>query len=236
MRLKWEGQTIQWFLDAGAYTGFHRKLAQRIIPYLKPEDSLCDAGCGIGRLDLELAPYVSGITAVDINENAIDVLRRDAAALGLHNLRAEIRDAEDLTEPFDVVLLSFFGQSNMFEFMKLCRRRLIRIVDACNVSKLYPERYKEYMKDTVPVVAGQLEAKGISYKLESAALEFGQPLRSLQDAEAYVVNNAPEAGSSEVSEFLSENLAQTGRDDFPFYLPNKKELGIFIIDKHSCNQ
>ena len=231
MRIVWDEQGISWFLDAGVYTGFHQALAEKIKPYLEQKDTLCDLGCGLGRLDLELAPNVFEVTAVDISERAIDVLRRDAEALGLKNIKAEVRDVTTLTEFFDVALLSFFGQSNIGKFSQLCRRRLIRIVGADNSSNFYPERYRCEARDTVPSVRGELEVLGVGYELEMCSIEFGQPLRSRHDAEAYVLRNAPEATAKEVNTFLKDRLESTGREDFPFYLPNKKELGIFIIDK-----
>jgi SAM-dependent methyltransferase len=231
MRFSWDEQTVQWFLDAGVYTEFHKILAQKIKPYLEPGCTLCDAGCGLGRLDLELAAYVKELTAIDLSANAIDVLRCDAKALGLDNLRTDVCDADTLTKSFDIVVLSFFGQSNMLHFLKLCRHRLIRIVSADNKSGLYPERYRCNVKDTVPIVCAELDAQGIRYKLELYSFEFGQPLRSWRDAELYVLNNAPKATAEEVRNFLNESITRTGRDDFPFYLPNQKDLGIFIIDK-----
>ena len=231
MRLKWDEQGIRWFLDASAYTGYHEKLAGYIVPHLKPGDTLCDAGCGLGRLDLELAPYVSRVTAVDINENAIGVLRQDVAARGLDNVCADVGDAGAMTETFDVVLMSFFGRFNMREFLKLFRRKLIRIVGADNSSNLHPERYGFIQRDTVPSVCEELDSIGASYSLEQYSIEFGQPLRSREDAELYVLGNAPEAPLPEVRDFLEERLERTGRDDFPLYLPNMKNLGIFIIEK-----
>ena len=231
MQFSWDEQTIRWFVDASAYTGFHKALAQRIIPYLEQDYTLCDAGCGIGRLDLELAPYVRELTAVDLSDNAISALRQDALALGLNNIRAEVRDVESLTESYDAVLLSFFGQDSMFDLLKHCRRKLIRIVDADDRARLYPERHQRHIRDTVAVVSKQLEEKSISFELELVELEFGQPLRSWQDAEKFVLSNAPESPSEEVHEFLKKRIVETGRDDFPFYMPKKKGFGIFVMDK-----
>ena len=231
MRFSWDEQTIQWFLDATAYTEFHKTLAQNIKPYLEPGSTLCDAGCGLGRLDLELAAYVKELIAIDVNTNAISVLRCDAKKLGLDNLRAEVCDADALTKTFDTVLLSFFGQSNMAHFLHLCRHRLIRIVNADTKSGLYPERYRCNVKDTVPIVCAELDRLGMRYKLELYSCEFGQPLRSWEDAEQYVLKNAPKATSREVHDFLNKNITRAESKEFPFYLPNQKNLGIFIIDK-----
>ena len=73
-------------------------------------------------------------------------------------------------------------------------------------------------------------AKKLKYSLELDSIEFGQPLRSQRDAELFVLQNAPKADAEEISNFLDKNLVSTRRDDFPLYLPNKKELGIFIIN------
>jgi SAM-dependent methyltransferase len=204
-------------------------LAQKIKPHIEPGITLCDAGCGLGRLDLELAPYVKELTAIDASAHVIDVLRCDAEKLGLDNLHAEVGDADTLTKTFDIVLLSFFGQENLAHFLNICRHKLIHIVNEDNTSGLYPERYRG-TKATVPVVCMHLDAQGIRYKLERYSFEFGQPLRSWQDAELYILKNASAATAEEVRNFLNENITHTGRDDFPFYLPSQKNLGIFIIN------
>jgi len=77
MLFGWDEQTIRWFLDASAYTDFHQTLARKITPYLDPGDTLCDLGCGLGRLDLELAPHVMCLTAVDIDETGRLIVKKD---------------------------------------------------------------------------------------------------------------------------------------------------------------
>ena len=230
MRFTWDEQNIEWFLSASVYTGFHKALAEKLLKYIKPGDTLCDVGCGLGRLDLELAPHVKRLTAIDISEIAIGVLRRDAAALGLANIDHRIGDSRELTGDYDVLLLSFFGQPNVPDYNQLSFRRMLRVVNAENRSGLYPERHRYLEKDTVPVVRAELEEKGVKFTIDADAIEFGQPLRSGQDAARFVLQNAPEADAGEISDFLGENLIATGRDDFPFYLPNKKELAVFVID------
>ena len=228
---EWNDQTIRWYLDAGAYTGFFKELALKILPYLAPDDTLLDAGCGLGRLDFELAPHVSEITAVDLNERAIKKLKQDIESSGIRNISAIREDVSDLKKSYDVILMSFFGYPDMQMLCKHCRRRIIRIVSAGTKSSLYPVRHRLNVKPTVPIVREELTEQGIEYKLELFSLEFGQPLTSLTDAEKYVLKNAPEAAEEEISEFLSENLTRTEREDFPYYLPYMKEVGIFIIDK-----
>ena len=218
-------------MDASAYSGFHKALAQIIVPHLKPYDTLCDIGCGLGRLDLELAPYVSEILAVDISEYAIGVLSRDVERAGVKNVRARQGATEDLEGVFDIILMSLYGSPDMPMLLEHCRRKIIRIVSAGKKSGLYPERHRREVKFNVPNVQDDLTALKIGYTLEFCSLEFGQPLRTWQDAESFILNNAPDASKDEINDFLNEKIERTGRPDFPFYLPYQKELGIFIIDK-----
>lgn len=218
-------------MDAGNYTGFHKALAQKIKAYLEPDDTLCDIGCGLGRLDFEIAPYVKGILAIDVSEYAIAKLQEDVERAGVGNIRAACGDADELEGDFDVILLSLFGRMDTYKLLKHCRRRLIRIVGAGSKSGLYPEAHRRETKNAVPDIRSELSALGIDYRLEFCSFEFGQPLRTLKDAESFVLSNAPEAGAEEIREFLDINMERTGRDDIPFYLPYRKELGVFIIDK-----
>ena len=219
-------------MDASAYTGFHEKLAKKIIPHLHADDTVCDIGCGLGLLDFQLAPHVSEISAVDVSESAIEALLYGAKSAGLTNIHAHCGVAEDLEGAYDIILMSLFGHIDMQELLKHCRRKIIRIAGSGRKSGLYPERHRRETKDAVPLYRDELAGLGVRYSVELCSFEFGQPLRTWHDAEQFVLINAPYADSGEVNEFLNENIERTGRDDFPFYLPYQKELGIFVIDKN----
>ncbi|MCL1834782.1 MAG: class I SAM-dependent methyltransferase [Oscillospiraceae bacterium] len=231
MLITWDEQSSRRFIAASEYTGFHKLLAARLIPYLDRADKLCDIGCGLGRLDLELAPYVREITAVDVSGYAVNTLRAAAKEAGIENIRALCGDAAELKPGYDVVLMSLYGQPDSVKTLELCSRRLIRVAGAGRKSGLYPERHRREAKDAVPVVSGELDSSGVNYLLERHTFEFGQPLETWDDAVSFVLTNAPEAGAREIEEFLNANLQSTGRDDYPYYLPYRKELGIFIVDK-----
>ena len=61
----WTADGIGWMADASRQTDFYRLLAAELAPYLKPEDRICDAGCGLGFLSLALSPYVRSVTAAE---------------------------------------------------------------------------------------------------------------------------------------------------------------------------
>ena len=231
MQFLWNEETIQRFIDASEYTGFHIRLADEIRPHLDESDSFCDIGCGLGRIDLALSPWLSHITAADIDSRVINRLKADAAARGITNISGKCLDISEFDEVFDVVFMSFFGKSHSIQqYYKLCRKKMIRVVNAENKGNLYPSHHRRVKKDTIPIVKNELYRSGLSYKLKTFSAEFGQPLKSMDDAKSFVVQNAPDVSADELCDFLTENIQSTGDNDFPYYLPNKKEMGIFIID------
>lgn len=219
---------MAWFLKASCHTNFHGKLAEHLRPYLRQGDTVCDFGCGLGRLDLALAPYVGHITCQDISEEAIAILKADGQATA--NLTACCVDCQTTTEKFDVGIMSFFGkrQEEFLHYMDRCNRSLIRIVNMQNHSTLYPTAHRQRVKSTADEVKNQLDLAGVSYEFSRIQLEFGQPCQDWADAQAFVRSHAPGASQEEIDHFLqvqSQPLPQGG-----LYLPNQKDLGIFIID------
>ncbi|MDL2328773.1 class I SAM-dependent methyltransferase [Desulfosarcina sp. OttesenSCG-928-A07] len=68
--------------------------------------SVLDVGCGSGRYTLRLAQTARTVTALDISDEMLRILEKDAAAQGLSNIEyvcAEWMDF-DRTDPYDVVL------------------------------------------------------------------------------------------------------------------------------------
>jgi ubiquinone/menaquinone biosynthesis C-methylase UbiE len=68
-----------------------RKLIrQHLSPKLN--DVVLDAGAGVGRMALDLAPSVRLLYAIDFSPKSIDRLRANAAEKGIRNINAEVRD------------------------------------------------------------------------------------------------------------------------------------------------
>jgi len=70
------------------------------VPAPPPSGNLLDLGCGWGPITISLAleaPHAT-VWAVDVNERALDLVRRNAERLGLTNVRAALPDdvPEDL--------------------------------------------------------------------------------------------------------------------------------------------
>ena len=70
----WSADTVRFMADACRRTDFHEKLTALLLPYLKPTDHICDAGCGLGYLSLALSSHAAHITAAECDAAALSVL------------------------------------------------------------------------------------------------------------------------------------------------------------------
>jgi 16S rRNA (guanine1207-N2)-methyltransferase len=71
-------------------------------PFPPSGGDLLDLGCGYGPVTCTLAKRAPGATvwAVDVNERALDLCRRNAAAAGLGNVRCVTPDSPDIPSRF----------------------------------------------------------------------------------------------------------------------------------------
>lgn len=229
MAFTWNQKSIQWYLNASRYGDFHMRLAEKIAPYVQKEDRVCDLGCGLGRLDLQLAAAVSHITCVDVDQTVLDILAQDTKEKP--NLSVRCCDVRDIQEKFDVVMMAFFGYPPqlMLECMKLAKHRMIRVVHANSNVSLQPGAHGR-KRETIADISAFLDKAGYKYEVIPGAFEFGQPLVSENDARDFIKGKHAALSGQEIERLLMVHLMETGREDFPFYLPQKKDLGIFIID------
>ena len=224
---RWTEKSVRWYAEAVAFTGVDRALAERLTPYLPRGETVCDLGCGIGFLAMELARRGYETTAVDHDPEAMAWLRTRREQLGLENLRPLERSWDELSgEAWDnVIMVSAGGGGHDPEFYRrLCRKRLIVVDRAKLTSHVRPEGRPSARRDSL-------------YDWESGAsvrvdftLEFGQPFRSVEEAREYIEF----MGGSEVEETLKA-LQKTDSPDFPLYLPYSKEMELRVFDiTESC--
>ena len=231
-QFRWTQQSIEWFLSASAYTGFHTALADHLRPYLNPTDVVCDFGCGLGQIDLSLSPSVRQITAIDSSKEAIDVLSRQVSALGISNIDCICGDARILAPICDVGIMSFFGRTEkeLLYYSGLCRKKLLFIANIVNDSALSPMSQKKMTRQTAKQMSAKMEQCGLVFSQTNRALEFGQPLVSYEDALALASSHTPDATEQELVAFLAQHLQKRQDKKFPFYLPNSKQVGLFVLD------
>jgi SAM-dependent methyltransferase len=229
MIFNWNPDTIRWYREANDYTGFFKNIAALIAPKLAGYATFCDIGCGLGLIDLELCPHIDSITCIDINRATIEALKKRIEEKKITNIKPCIMNSYDIQESWDMIYLSFYGSSNLERFLPHCQK-LIAVVGGNNKTRLYPEKYRVFQKNTVDKVKQAFAAKGIAYSLTEVSFEFGQPLRSMEDARNFVMSHSSEISPQDLNDFLSERIVETGDRRYPFYMPHQKSIGIFEIE------
>ncbi|MGN1004671.1 MAG: class I SAM-dependent methyltransferase [Oscillospiraceae bacterium] len=230
MQIVWNEQSIRWFHNASEYTGYNKKFARELLKYIPRGGSLCDIGCGAGLIDFELAPCLAQITCVDISPEAIRAVEHHARRLGLNNISTLCMDASGLEGEWDTVMALFHGGKDVFsKYFQLAKEQLILAAHGTLKANFGPEGHKVRKCFDVNGVREYLDGLGVKYSLQELTLEYGQPLTDLRDAEAFATAYSTPMDKSELDAYLRERLETMGDDRFPYYLPNQKKLGLFVI-------
>lgn len=226
---QWNEEMVRFMRAASEYGDYHRQLVQRMLPALRPTDHICDAGCGLGYLSLALAPHVRRVTAADRSEAALDVLRQNCAERGIRNidiLSGELQPVP-LAAPYDAMVFCFFGR--MEEIAALAKtqcRGTVFVFKKNYTSHRFSVREHPTGWDSFRAGTDWLTAHGVPFEAEARELEMGQPLRSMEEAQQFFWLYSRDADKAAITdEFLRGRLVETGREDFPLYLPHKRQIG-----------
>ena len=118
---RWNEDMIRFLRDASEQSDYHRLLAETLVGRLPADAHVCDAGCGLGYLSLRLAPYCRRVTAVDVCEETLAVLRENCAKEGITNITPRCGEIDTLPPdaPYDAMVFCFFGIGR--EVLRLAR-------------------------------------------------------------------------------------------------------------------
>lgn len=233
MKIQWNTQTIQWFQDASNYTGYNRNLARLLMSHIPHRNTICDMGCGAGLIDFELARHFASVTCVDISPEAISSIENRITKEQIGNMSAHCMDGTLFTGSFDTVIALFHGGPNVFDhYYPLAKDQLIIVTHLGKCGTFSPEKHRKAHNYGVPKTKEHLDELGIRYTYLEQSFEYGQPFSSFEDAMAFMdAYGAPGMTREEKTENLNTRLEKTDREDYPYFLPNKKEMGIFIINR-----
>ena len=109
------------------YENAYKKTIKRSIPFLKPEDTTLEIGCGTGNATIPLSQYVKKITAIDISEEMMLKAAEKAKEEGRENITFRQKDLLELDiepESYDVV-----AAYNVLLYMKNQEKVLEKIYD-----------------------------------------------------------------------------------------------------------
>ena len=104
----WDARAKRFASRMGLSTAAGDPLYRRLRRATTRRSTVIDVGAGPGRFTLTLAPHVAAVTAVDFSRGMLDVLRRQARALGLTNVTCVHGPWQDVyVEPADVAFSSY---------------------------------------------------------------------------------------------------------------------------------
>ena len=224
----WTKKQIDYMHDALRFSDYYQVIAAHIAPHLAPGSTLCDAGCGLGELGLALLPRCRSVTCVDIAPAAIRDLESRAPA-GIMPLCGNVAECPPAV-PYDAMVFCLFGSTG--EALAIagaqCRGKVFLI------KRNYVNH--RFSTDTIPIgdhtaehTARELAAWGIPFFAEDFTAELGQPFRSMTDArEFFSLYNRSE--HSITDEELRSRLCSGPTEEFPLFLPQKKQLRLFTIE------
>lgn len=220
----WTPDAVRFMRDASEYGDFYPRLVEEILPFLPKDGHICDAGCGLGYLASELAKHCKQVTGIDRSVAAIDAMnRRNSMATGI------CTDIFEYSEPFDAMVFCYFGRTEEILRLakKLCKGNAVVIKRDCS-EHTFSLGSVEHKKHTVEYTLADFSALGIPFVGKKLSLEMGQPFRSLDDAVAFY-RLYDKSGVAITEESVAERLISTGREDFPLYLPSKRQMEIVVF-------
>ena len=221
----WTDDRIRFMADAAGKTDFHRRLAAELLPYLTPEDAVCDAGCGLGHLSLALSPYVRTVTAVEREQRALAVLERELALRHIENVHPCCEDvfAHRPEKPYDAMVFCFFGsiEEILAAAARCCRGTVLTVVRN-DARHRFSGKSRGPGRHSYDTACRILTEKGINFTTRTASFAFDQPFRSLEAARRFFELYGG-------SEDWRARLVETGDPEFPWQLPSRREFGLITF-------
>lgn len=234
MMFQWNSEMIRFMKDASEYTDYNKKLAKILAKHLPTNATVFEVGCGLGFLTLALSSHVKSITAMDLNADAIAVLSENCerqSITSINVLRGDVFAPEPSESVgFDALVscMCLDAQSAVSLAKKHGIHEILLVV-----SKEDHHRFsagKEKKKNRYQEQIDWLNREGICYKSHDVSMEFGQPLRSMEDARAFLAlynrKKDQPLTESDVREMVREN------DDkaFPWYIPMRRNRALLVIE------
>lgn len=229
---RWTEESIRWWQRARAYTNHYKEMAELVLPYLEKDETLFDIGCGLGYIDIELAPCVKQIKAFDIEEKVLRELKKEVEIHKRTNISVSNENWLKLPDQScDSLLACSFGSMEEYleDFLRIAGKQVLILKR--NRSKFSQKYYKGKPVYSVAGCESYLKENKIPFEKVSVYSDFGQPLESLEEAEAFVLFHRIN-GNEPIKEYLEQHL-EPGRYGYPYYLSNRKEMSLFIISKEN---
>lgn len=231
----WSPEKRRWYADACEFEGNDRnkKLAAFVLDKLPTHPHVCDVGCGIGALSLELASAADKVTAIDVNSNALEFLRDRVLKRKIENINIVEGDFPELQPPCpkaDGLVLCMVGGGGFIETAKKWTDGKVVLISDNTRKRSFSTKPKNHDRPNVDSVLDTIKNAGYSAEQTVVEASFGQPFRTYEDAVSFMGCYNRSSSSDEIRDLLESKLVDTGMKDFPLYLPSRKEYLVLTIN------
>ncbi|MDD6920173.1 MAG: class I SAM-dependent methyltransferase [Eubacteriales bacterium] len=221
--ITWEGKVLNNYIRAGLFEPYARDIVNSIREYIEGMDVI-DAGCGPGNISGVLADYAKSVVGIDAQENAIEFAKKFYVDKG--NLSFQVGDFLSLeANSCDVLCGISIGKidENNLKLLKVPRKKLIFVNTLCN--QYFPSKKLNDFDERI-----LLNSK-LVYKTFPISTSFGQPFLSFEEAVDFISDHRL---SDDPKKFALEKVREI-QGEFPFYLENKREVQVTIIESEKYN-
>lgn len=243
----WTPDIVRFMEDASRRTTYFSTVAHEVCRGLAPGSRICDAGCGMGQVSFELARLGMDVTAVDSSAEALNhAARLGREGRGPHPTfcRQDYTAHAASASPYDRMVFCLSASvETAFSAACLNKATSLTVVNKAHAraeadcfsigaaGAVRPAALARPVVYELEECLNDLDSKGIVCSAREEVFEFGQPLRSLEDAALFFslfrTRRYPHGiGEAELRAVLE------CRDDaeFPYYLPVKRRLVFFEVD------
>ena len=226
--MKWDARKLQWYLLAGQYSEYPRVFISRIKPFLNPSYSLLDIGAGPGLFARKMIPYLKTVYNLEPDPIACEELKKIASNTTKIEILPFSWPLPQLDLEFDITLSAFSGSRVMSKkdslnlMAKITRKYIFLIAPSGS------RGFAGKSKDTTPPYRETitlLDKLGFSYTTEMLSFDFGQPVKSREDAIVFLqgqLKSSPE----EAWEYAQKIIR---KHPVGFYLPNQRHAAFIKI-------
>ena len=226
----WYEDMVRFMRDASEYGTYNQKLAELLSPHLTKQMHICDAGCGLGYLSLELAPYVGQVTSVEQHPDAVAVLEANCRGRGITNITPRCGAIGEVIpeQKYDGMVFCFFG--GIHEILETVRHQCdgqVFIITRNYTNHRFSVGSHPTGSYGYRTATEELKRLGVPYDETLLELEFGQPFRNLEDAKRFYELYSKDDDKAVITdEFLRSRLIRNGSAQFPWYMPHRRNLAV----------
>jgi len=225
----WRPDMIRLMRDAAEREPFYEALAAEMARRLPAGAHVCDAGCGLGYLALQLARRGFPVTAVDLSADALSVLRENCAAEGLP-VRILHGDIHVLAQdaPYDAMAFCLFGGLDQILHLAACQCCGDVLIAARDYdTHRFTPGARRCRRESLADMTRTLREKGIPFGVKKMSLSFGQPFKSIEDARLFFTLYSH--GEPVTEAFMDSRIVKTQDAEYPYYMPHTRDIGLVHI-------